>query len=136
MTAVGYRAPISLSWSLNSSIASTGMIVKGFKGTTSLFMGWFGPRGLASVVFTLLVVNELRGSDVDVPVFQVATWTILLSVFLHGITARPLAAAYGRWIRSGDPSAPELRDAPSPRVRRDPAAESPLDASGSPPSRT
>jgi hypothetical protein len=39
-------------------------------------------------------------------------------VILHGITARPLAARYGRAIRAGDPSAPELATAPEPRLRR------------------
>jgi hypothetical protein len=70
------------------------------------------------VVFTLIVAQELRGTDVDLPLFEIATWTILLSVILHGITARPLAARYGRAIRAGDPSAPELATAPEPRLRR------------------
>jgi NhaP-type Na+/H+ or K+/H+ antiporter len=91
---------------------------RGFGARTTAFMGWFGPRGLASVVFTLIVAQELRGTDVDLPLFEIATWTILLSVILHGITARPLAARYGRAIRAGDPSAPELATAPEPRLRR------------------
>jgi NhaP-type Na+/H+ or K+/H+ antiporter len=81
-------------------------------------MGWFGPRGLASVVFTLLAVEELRGTPVDLPLFEIATWTILLSVILHGVTARPLAAAYGARIRAGDAAAPELLELAEPRVRR------------------
>ena len=81
-------------------------------------MGWFGPRGLASVVFTLLALEELRGSAVDTPLFEIATWTILLSVVLHGLTARPLAAAYGASVRASDPSAAELVQLAEPRLRR------------------
>jgi NhaP-type Na+/H+ or K+/H+ antiporter len=91
---------------------------KGFQPPTIVFMGWFGPRGLASVVFTLLAVDELRGTPVDMPILEVATWTILLSVLLHGVTARPLAAAYGARIRAGDPEAPELVELAEPHVRR------------------
>ena len=71
------------------------------------------------MVFTLLVIEELGGTtSVGIPLFQIATWTILLSVILHGLTARPLAAAYGDRMRAGDPAAPELVDLPEPRVRR------------------
>jgi len=90
----------------------------GFHRVTEAFMGWFGPRGLASVVFTLLAFEELRHHGaVAHHLLEVATWTILLSVFAHGLSARPLAASYGRWIaRRSD--APELTDHPEPRVRR------------------
>lgn len=97
------------------AIALTG---KGFGTKTVGFMGWFGPRGLASVVFTLLAVEELADTPVDLPLFEVATLTILLSVVLHGLSARPLAAAYGNRIAAGEPSAPELVDVPEPRVWR------------------
>ena len=95
------------------------LIGKGFRGKTIAFMGWFGPRGLASVVFSLLVIEELGSmASVGVPLFQIATWTILLSVILHGLTARPLAAAYGDRIHGEDPTAPELVELPQPRLRR------------------
>jgi NhaP-type Na+/H+ or K+/H+ antiporter len=90
----------------------------GLRRDTVAFMGWFGPRGLASVVFTLVAVETLHhaGAPFDALV-EVATWTILLSVMAHGLTAGPLARAYGRRMQSvGD--APELSDAPEPRVRR------------------
>ncbi len=62
---------------------------------TIAFVGWFGPRGLASVVFALLAVEELGGTDprVVTAVDTIAV-TILLSVVAHGITARPLAVRY------------------------------------------
>lgn len=59
------------------------------------FLGWFGPRGLASVVFALLALEELgEGEQVEFAVGVIAT-TVLLSVILHGITAGPAAARYG-----------------------------------------
>ena len=89
----------------------------GLRLDTVAFMGWFGPRGLASVVFTLVAVETLhaQGGTYDVLV-EVATWTILLSVVLHGLTAGPLARAYGRRMRSAG-EVPELSAAPEPRVR-------------------
>src|SRR3954453_2274153 len=59
---------------------------------TALFIGWFGPRGLASVVFGLIAVEEL-GPSADTAVATIAT-TVLLSVVVHGVTAGPLAARY------------------------------------------
>jgi NhaP-type Na+/H+ or K+/H+ antiporter len=60
---------------------------------TVLFVGWFGPRGLASLVFALLALEEL-GAQADAAVAVIAV-TVLLSVLAHGFTAAPLAARYG-----------------------------------------
>lgn len=59
------------------------------------FIGWFGPRGLASVVFALLAIEELGQSSpaVDQAVAAVAL-TVMLSVVLHGITAGPGGRRY------------------------------------------
>lgn len=60
---------------------------------TKLFMGWFGPRGLASIVFVVMVLaKQLPGSNT---LLATVTWTIMLSIVLHGITANPLATIYG-----------------------------------------
>lgn len=73
---------------------------------TVLFIGWFGPRGLASLVFALLALEELGpGADEAVAVIGV---TVLLSVLAHGFSAGPLAARYGkkasvRELRSAEP---------------------------------
>ena len=68
---------------------------------TILLMGWFGPRGLASVVFTLLAFSSFetaqRASDTLV---VVATWTILLSVIAHGLSAVPLSSWYARRLKA------------------------------------
>ncbi|WP_428819065.1 cation:proton antiporter [Microbulbifer sp. MCCC 1A16149] len=59
-----------------------------------LFMGWFGPRGLASIVFAVIVLNhQLPGNDTLVLTVSI---TILLSVIAHGITANAFAARIGR----------------------------------------
>jgi NhaP-type Na+/H+ or K+/H+ antiporter len=53
-----------------------------------LFIGWFGPRGLATIVFAVLVFDEnLPGNDT---IMLAAGWTVLLSVIAHGVTANPL----------------------------------------------
>ncbi len=83
---------------------------------TLAFMGWFGPRGLASVVFTLIAVQEFEHSSAATTLVQTATWTILISVVLHGVSASPLAARYGDLIaRAG--SVPEKAPAGEPRIR-------------------
>lgn len=61
----------------------------GMAGYEKFFVGWFGPRGLASVVFAVMVLqSEIPGSSAIV---STAACTILLSVVAHGITARPYA---------------------------------------------
>jgi NhaP-type Na+/H+ or K+/H+ antiporter len=80
-----------------------------------LFAGWFGPRGLASVVLGLVVIEEaplLAGRD---EIELVVTLTVLLSVLLHGLTASPLSAAYARRIEGMAADVPEKRNGvPSP----------------------
>ncbi|SDZ76065.1 cation:proton antiporter [Microbulbifer marinus] len=55
-----------------------------------LFIGWFGPRGLASIVFGVIVLNENLPGTATISLTVVCT--ILLSVVAHGLTANPLAA--------------------------------------------
>lgn len=59
------------------------------------FLGWFGPRGIASILFGLIVVSKsvLRGSE---EIFSIVLLTVLLSVILHGLTAYPGALWYSR----------------------------------------
>ena len=58
-----------------------------------LFMGWFGPRGLASIVFAVIVVNaNVPNSGV---IAATAVCTIMLSILFHGITANPWAKGFG-----------------------------------------
>jgi sodium/hydrogen antiporter len=62
---------------------------------TMAFAGWFGPRGLATIVFLLTVVAE-AGLPGQARIVDVATITVALSVVLHGITAPVLTARYLR----------------------------------------
>ena len=61
---------------------------------TVLFVGWFGPRGLASLVFALLALEDLGTAADDV--VAIIGVTVLLSVLAHGLSASPLAARYGK----------------------------------------
>ncbi len=55
-----------------------------------LFIGWFGPRGLATIVFTVIVLNEhLPGGNI---IATTAVCTIMLSIIVHGLSANPLIA--------------------------------------------
>jgi NhaP-type Na+/H+ or K+/H+ antiporter len=65
-------------------------------GITVAFIGWFGPRGLASVVFALITLEELEPATGPVhTVVGTICLTVLLSVLAHGLSARPLAGRYG-----------------------------------------
>jgi NhaP-type Na+/H+ or K+/H+ antiporter len=72
------------------------------------FVGWFGPRGLASVVFGLIAVDSLAPAQSTV-VLAAVTLTVALSVLLHGISASPLAARYGARASRLHPERPEHR---------------------------
>ena len=81
---------------------------------TRLFLGWFGPRGLASILFALLVVEEV-GGPTGQEVFEVACLTVLLSVALHGASASTWSARLAR----------RLEEAGRDRVEHGAAAEMP-----------
>ena len=70
------------------------LLGSGLGRATVAFVGWFGPRGLASVVFGLLALEDL-GEQVAKPAVAVIAFTVLLSVIAHGLTADPLAKRYG-----------------------------------------
>jgi NhaP-type Na+/H+ or K+/H+ antiporter len=66
-----------------------------------LFVGWFGPRGIASILYVLTVVaaEDLIGKEI---IYTVAMITIFMSVLAHGLTAAPLSNWYGRRIEDLD----------------------------------
>ena len=87
--------------------------------STTLFVGWFGPRGLASVVFLLMALRSLDEAGINADLLLVtAGWTIFLSVILHGVSAGPVAAWYGRKAESFLPGSPELGSVAEVHVRR------------------
>ncbi len=65
---------------------------------TVAFLGWFGPRGLASILFALTVIEE-TDRNVQDELFVVVAWTVLASVVLHGASASWGARRYGTWYR-------------------------------------
>jgi NhaP-type Na+/H+ or K+/H+ antiporter len=73
------------------------LVGAGLRWQTVSFLGWFGPRGIASILFVLLVVEEsqLPGRE---QILIVVMATVVLSVFAHGVTAYPGAKWYERQV--------------------------------------
>jgi sodium/hydrogen antiporter len=91
---------------------------------TVAFMGWFGPRGLASIVFALIALE--KGIPDRQMLLTTVLMTILLSIFLHGLSSVPLVAAYSRWYAADvakQPSASEAKPTIMSRLRHHPAPE-------------
>jgi NhaP-type Na+/H+ or K+/H+ antiporter len=86
----------------------------GTDAATMLFVGWFGPRGLASLVFALIALEDLHEAPGPVQtVVATIGLTVLLSVLAHGLSAKPLAGWYGQ----SQLHLPAT-DHPEPNVRR------------------
>lgn len=95
---------------------------------TVAFLGWFGPRGIASIVFVLLVVEDAGDSAATEAVLTIVAWTVLGSIVLHGVTAGPLSQAYGRWFESmmdDQVDMPEAAVVSAHRIRFGPQATTP-----------
>jgi sodium/hydrogen antiporter len=95
------------------------MVGTGMRRVTVGFLGWFGPRGLASIVFVLLLVERT-----DLPqkplMLAAVTWTVALSVYAHGLTAWPGANRYADWYAAHareHPAMPESAPVPERRAR-------------------
>ncbi|HEV2872372.1 MAG TPA: cation:proton antiporter, partial [Actinomycetota bacterium] len=95
------------------------MVGTGMRRVTVGFLGWFGPRGLASIVFVLLLLEET-----DLPqrslLLAAVTLTVTLSVYAHGLTAWPGANRYADWYDAhaqDHPAMPESAPVPERRVR-------------------
>ena len=84
---------------------------------SKLFLAWFGPRGLASILFVVLVVehNDLENGNLFLSV--VAT-TVLLSVFAHGVTAFPISQLYARVCAALGPEIAEHVDVAEMPLRK------------------
>lgn len=95
------------------------MIGTDLRPDTVALMGWFGPRGLASVVFGLLaIITFTEAGQSPEPFVAVVIWTVLLSVFAHGLTAQPLVSWYARRLEQTEAVHVELQDAPQLAMRR------------------
>ena len=81
------------------------------------FLGWFGPRGLASIVFAVIVIEESQLPH-EHPIVLAIYLTVGLSVFAHGFTAAPLANRYAGWFeRHPRDKAPPMESAPTEVTR-------------------
>lgn len=97
-------APVSL------SLAGTGL-----SPASHLFLGWFGPRGLATVLFGMLIVSRAAIPHRE-EILAIAMAVVALSVAAHGLTAAPLARLYGRMAAARGPC-PESEPVPEMRLR-------------------
>jgi len=83
------------------------------KYSTRLLLGWFGPRGLASILFALIIA---AGADfaARAAIIDVAAVTIALSIVLHGLSSGPAASLYVKILgrREDNPDALEFQDIP------------------------
>ena len=75
------------------------MLGTGARGPTVAFVGWFGPRGLASIVFAVILLDDTTLPHLQTMLLTI-TVTIAVSVYAHGLTARPLTERYTRWWNS------------------------------------
>lgn len=90
---------------------------------TLAFLGWFGPRGLASIVFAVLIVEADGTLPHESLLLTTIYATVGLSVLLHGLSAAPLARRYGTWYARRAPSGVETESAHGVRWRTHVAEE-------------
>jgi sodium/hydrogen antiporter len=82
-----------------------------FRWPSVLYIGWFGPRGLASIVFGLLMLHD--GPPAAEVLVDVIALTVGLSVVLHGATAAWAARTYAAWHAIASAADPDLREGPA-----------------------
>src|SRR3954447_18944959 len=94
------------------------MLGSGAGPPTVAFLGWFGPRGLASIVFAVIVVEDANLPHESV-LLNTIFLTVALSVLLHGVTATPLARRYAAWFVAHPRQAtPAFEAVPAPQSAR------------------
>lgn len=87
----------------------------GLSPSTTLFLGWFGPRGLASILFALLIVEQLGTAQAHT-IMLVTILTVGMSIIAHGVSAAPAARRYGAMARARG-ECPETEPAPEMPTR-------------------
>ena len=75
------------------------LIGLGLSFKSKLFIGWFGPRGIASILYVMTVAHKIEIVDMQSTLFSVITLTILLSIILHGLSAKPLVNLYAKTFK-------------------------------------
>jgi NhaP-type Na+/H+ or K+/H+ antiporter len=89
------------------------LLGSGLRPQTIVFVGWFGPRGLASIIFALIAYESLEAEPAVATVVGVIATTVVISVLAHGLTASPWAQRYGSWVGRTRPTV-ELAEAVEP----------------------
>ena len=80
------------------------------------FLGWFGPRGLASGLFALLVLSQIKSPHAQ-EILMIVILTVGASTVLHGLSAAPGAARFGRWATRNEDLA-VMRSSATPSAKR------------------
>jgi NhaP-type Na+/H+ or K+/H+ antiporter len=119
----GFSIPVVIYAVLSLTVVRMVPVAVALRGTkltgpTVAFIGWFGPRGLASIVLALLALGDGRVPGLPPGVIAVVAMTVLLSVVAHGLSAGPLVRRYALHAARLPVIAPELRDAPDLAGRR------------------
>jgi sodium/hydrogen antiporter len=78
---------------------------------STAFMGWFGPRGLATIVLTAMAAKDAPSLSGRAVIGSAVLTTVLFSVYAHGLTAMPLSSLYERKLADLGPDAPERQGA-------------------------
>lgn len=91
----------------------------GLRWTSVAFMGWFGPRGLASIILALVVIEEEPELPAIPTVMAAMTVTVLASVFAHGISARPLSRRYAAKLADAEADEAEMQPVMDNPIRGD-----------------
>ena len=89
---------------------------------TTLFLGWFGPRGVASILYIFIVLESENLPGLQL-IYSVAMITVLFSIYAHGMTAAPLSKWYGNRMVETEkisPDALEIEDVPEMPLRTHP----------------
>jgi len=93
----------------------------GLRVPTTLFLGWFGPRGLASILFVLLILEEAEVVH-RAELLSITIATVALSALVHGLSAAPLAKRFARMVaRMGE--CQEMRPATEMPLRDGPMSD-------------
>jgi NhaP-type Na+/H+ or K+/H+ antiporter len=119
----GYSLPIVVYALLSLTVIRMVPVALALRGTglsrrTVGFIGWFGPRGLASIVLALLALGDGRNASLQPIVASAVAATVLFSVVAHGLSSVPLVRRYGRFVTTLPASAPEFADTPDLATRR------------------
>jgi NhaP-type Na+/H+ or K+/H+ antiporter len=114
LSSIGWRTGLYALLSLTvvrMAPVAVALIGSRFRRATVLYVGWFGPRGLASIVFALLLLED--GPPAADLIVDVVALTVGLSVVLHGATAAWAAGRYARWHAVAAAADPHLREGPA-----------------------